>query len=243
MTTRRFFRRVWQFNALAIAGVSVFGLLLGAYALFETTRHVFRDRTVQTLARVPATGEDRDGAGTVPAEAISFGRFSKLRGHDIFWAPINSKQSYRLQTYSKHAYSIRNYAFYNATTGENRRLLKSNRAVIASALPLAKDAPDRSSPITAILYEVIRNDTDSDGALTSRDKRDLVFSKPDGGGAVTAVEGIETLLGHSLLAPDVVVTVYTRNGRVTAEHFSASTFQSTEQKVIEPQQSTMLGRP
>lgn len=239
MTTRKFFRRVWQFNALAIAGVSVFGLLLGSYALFETTRHVFRDRTVQTLARVPAT----NGETAIPAEAVSFGRFSKLRGHNIFWAPINSKQSYRLQTYSKHAYSIRNYAFYDAQTGESRRLLKSNRAVVASALPLAKDAPDRSTPITAILYEVIHNDTDKDGALTIRDKRDLVFSKSDGGGVVTAVKGIESLLGHSLIAPDTIVAIFTQNGRVIAEHFDASTFKSNERKVIEPQQSTMLRPP
>lgn len=228
MSRNRFFRRVWQFNALAIAGVSVLGLVLGSYGVFETVRHVLRDRSIHAAARVPVEDAGEANEAESPREIISVGHFSKLHGADVLWAPVTGNQRYRFNVYSKSADSVRNYAFYNPQTGESRRLLGTDRTVISSARPLVAEKAGSVPEAIAIIYEIIRKDTDGDGVLTERDQRDLVISRPDGSSAVQAVSGADVLHGASLAGSETVVVIYGRKGTMVAEHFAVADLKSVK---------------
>ncbi len=57
----RFFRIVWRFNALGIAGVAIFSVLLGSYLVYEIFKTKTRERQVTNVVNVGEPGQQDPG--------------------------------------------------------------------------------------------------------------------------------------------------------------------------------------
>lgn len=236
MTKRKFFRWVWQFNALAIAGVAVLGLILGGYGVIETARHLLRDRAAHTIARVP--GADTTDDTATPKEILALGYFSKIEGHTVFWAPIEARQDYRISVYSKAAHSIRNYVFYDPSTGRTRRLLDTDKTVVMASRQLLATKPGGQRSTAAMFFQVVGEDTDKDGAYTRRDRHDLIVAKADGSGPTTIARGVDALHGADLVDDDkTILIVYSRKELTVAEHYSVADFKLIKRDPINRRQA------
>lgn len=192
-----FFRRIWRFNAVALAVLAVAGLLAGILSVglvaYDT---LLRTRTTAPAAQV---NNSNSGSQSANAEIKTFGgAFTRIRNTEIAWSPVWQTERRRAGYISKKSTPTRNYLFHDLTTGTTNRLFKTNDQLILNHHVLPK--PGRLAP-SMILLEVVREDTSGDGYLTSSDDITLVAVRLDGQEHRNLATGIKTVTSDVHFSP------------------------------------------
>jgi len=202
MTVNRFFRLLWRFNALVVAGSGLAvmaGALLLAVVLYLDQR---RDK--------PAVKAD---APAPVAQALAFGDFSAVAGTVVVIIPLEQEVgSYGFASSGGPRNVTRNLLFIDLTTGTQRWLIAGGNALISRYRTIERDTPrGRKAEAIAIMAQVVDADTDGNGRLDEGDRMTVAFAKPDGTGYTAAIRDVDRLLGWQQMGGDVLIG-YERKG-------------------------------
>jgi len=205
MNENRFFRFVWRFNGiiLMVAGMlSIFALLIGGYSFIRNTT---RERDTRNIVNV-------QGDATIE-EKWQLGHMSPIEGGPYVMIPLHSDQKYAQSYYSKSSSSARNYLFINSQNNKKHWLFDTNQYLIADISLLSeKEFRAEKRNIRAILYRVVKRDTNRDKRLTDDDLQDIALSRPNGKGYKEILNGIDVFIGQWLIDEDMLLIVYQRKG-------------------------------
>lgn len=210
--TSRLFRWVWRFNAVVIAAAASLAIVLGLAALIALVADVFAPRHVRNV--VPS----RPLTTAPPQETV--GRFSTLGGTSYLWAAINNSAITRGAYLSKRTHSSVDFIVYDPATGASRRILGSSKALLLAADPVrVRQADGRLGAATALLLQIVDQDTTGDGRLSARDLTVIALARPDGSG-LKRLDDIksERLHGWHVRSDGQVVVFASAGGKLTAFH-------------------------
>ncbi|MEL6289048.1 MAG: hypothetical protein AAFQ35_09760, partial [Pseudomonadota bacterium] len=153
------------------------------------------------------------------------------RGRTV-WAPIVSEENYRTGLASKSSTSIRNYLVVDLATGERRRILERDTAVILTAQAVRSRTASRRNVPLALVFSVVEQDTNGDGRLSARDAATVVMAQPDGATPRTLDATGELLAVRR--APDGEVAIFLRcaNGDLELIHVETEGFAIRQRDIV-----------
>ncbi len=216
MDENRFFRTVWRINGLALL---LLILLLGGVALYSYASQAMRDGKPAIIRNVA------DDPGN--EERWRLGQMHEIPGARHVYIPLvsdnrNIKPKEIGFTSGLHSYGSsrdyfspsRNILFIDKTTREMRWLFRDNKQLIEN-IDLLSDKPqhDRNCSAAAILYHVIKKDTNRNGVLDDGDLADIAISHVDGGDYREIIPSVERVIGAKLLNDGEVLVLYQAQGK------------------------------
>jgi hypothetical protein len=204
MEENKFFRLVWRFNGLVIsvAGVLAVGVLLFvAYKLFQD---VTRERTTRNIVNIEESAEVK--------ENWRFGQLSKINDAETLMIPLYSDQSFDRAYFSKSSNSTRNYLFINTATSQKKWLFDHTNYLIERSDRLRVGNYDSKAPIIAILYQLVKLDSDRDSRLSAGDLSTIAITHSDGSGYKELITDVEIIVDHTLLNKTELFLIYQKSG-------------------------------
>jgi hypothetical protein len=223
-----FFRFVWRFNALAIAGAAIVFLVLGVYAAASIFRQETRERRVTNVVNV----SDRDKV----SEEFTLGSPTSIAGTAYVQIPLYRGQSYAASYYSKSSgQNDVNYLFLNVSTNESKWVFEgAGQLIIVSKVLFSKlkSSRDESQTGVGLIYTVVEKDTNGDGRLSERDAVSLAVSDVDGRRYRKLIENIEQLYSVQQITDDKVLVLYQKNRQAMYELYSVPSMVQLQQSII-----------
>lgn len=224
----RFFRFVWRFNALAIAGAAIVCILLGLYAAATIFKEETRSRRVTNVVNV---GE-KDNV----SEEFALGSATIIAGTPYVRVPLYRAQSYSALYYSKRSeQNAVNFLFLNISTNESRWLFeRTGQLMIDSQVLYSKlrISPDEPRTGVGVVHVVVERDSNGDSRLTDKDAVSLAASAVDGANYRKLIEGIERLYSVQQIADDKVLVLYQKNQKTVSELYSVPSMERLSQASI-----------
>jgi hypothetical protein len=202
----RFFKYVWRFNALAIAGAATTCIVLGLSAGLSIFNAEQRPHRVTNIVNV----DQEDKA----SEEFSLGNPSAIAGISYVQVPLYRGRRYGVGSiYSGGSQQVVNLLFLNISTNESRWLFNGVGQVLDShtLFNKLKDANDPSRAAIAVVHVVVEKDTDGDKRLTEKDAISLATSATDGTNYRKLIEGVDQLYSVKQIADDKVLVLYQKN--------------------------------
>ena len=208
-----FFKHVWRFNALAIAGAATTCILLGLYGGLMIFKEETRPRRVTNVVNI----DQQDKV----LEEFSLGTPSTIAATSYVRVPLYRGQSYSVGSiYSKGSQQVVNLLFLNSSTNESRWLFNGVGQLVLDSHVMfnkLKDAPDQPRAAVAVVYVVVEKDTNGDKRLTEKDVISLATSATDGTNYRKLIEGIDQLYSVQQIADDKVLVLYQKNRETVSE--------------------------
>jgi hypothetical protein len=205
MEENKFFRYIWRINGLIllVAGIMAIGVL--AFAGYKIYGETTRDRSTRNIVNIQEDSEIK--------EKWLLGYMEDIQGTSYVMVPLNSDQNYAQSYYSKSSSSARNYLFINSKNNEQHWLFKNNKYLIADKTMLSEQGyRNEERNIRAILYQVIKKDTDNDNRLTSKDLKTISISGPNGSGYKELIQGVDVFVGQRTVDENTLLIVYQKQG-------------------------------
>lgn len=221
MTENRFFTFVWRFNGIAIMVSALVVIVVGGVLGVMMYRDVTRERSVRNIVNVEGT--------TNVSEKLRLGQSSPIEGTSYLMARLISDQAYSQSYYDKSSYSLRNFLFVDTKGPGSHWLFDTNEYLIINDNFIAEWAePQKQKPVRAILYLVVKTDTNHDKRLTDKDTKTIGLSSPDGANYKEIITDVDVLVGHHLIDKDFLIILYQKQGtgysaRVALSNFSVVT--------------------
>ena len=203
MEENRFFKLIWRFNGLVIsvAGILAVGVLLFvAYKLFQD---VTRERTTRNIVNIEENAEIK--------ENWRLGQFSEINDNKILMIPLHSDQSFDRAYFSKASNSTRNYLFINTETSQEKWLFDHTNYLIERSDRLRKGDYNSKEPIIAILYQLVKLDSDHDNRLSANDLTTIAISNTDGSGYKELIKEVDLVVDHTLLNEKELFLIYQKS--------------------------------
>jgi len=214
MEENRYFRTIWRINGVAIMLLVLFAIGAGVYIFSKEILHRNVPPVIKNVAEDPQ-GEEKWSLGS-PRE---------VDGTPFIYIPLVSEKKeisiphpgFALMKVSGHNYfsPSRNLLFVNRETREMRWLFRDNKQLIANiemlSVSFKRYALDRKTD--AILYQVIRNDTNGDKKLNSEDLADVGISLPDGSQYKDVLQSVEHIFAAMSLGGRDVLILHQSNGK------------------------------
>lgn len=204
MEENKFFKLVWRFNGLiiSVAGILAVGLL--AFATYKLFQDVTRERTTRNIVNIEENAEIK--------ENWKLGQFSEINDGKILMLPLNSDQSFDRAYFSKSSNSTRNYLFINTDTSEEKWLFNHTDYLIERSDRLRLGDYNSKEPIVAILYQLVKLDSDHDNRLSAADLTTIAITKPDGSDYEELIKEVELIVDHTLLNKNELFLIYQKAG-------------------------------
>lgn len=204
MEENKVFKNIWRFNAIVIMLVGVVGFALSLFACIMIYKDMTRDRSVRNVVNIEDTTERKD--------VWLLGNITNIKGSGFIMIPLHSEQNYAMGSYSKSASSTRNYLFINTENDDKHWLFGTNDYLITqiSQLPYTR-YDEQGSDAKAILYYVVKSDTNNDKVLNSSDSLTVAISKPNGKNYVELLKDIDFVNGYETISDSTAILVFQRN--------------------------------
>lgn len=228
MEESKLFKRIWRFNAivLALAGLGV--LLALAVISFLAFRDLVGERRVYDVVNIAALDEQ-------VKESWRFGSLQHLEGTPYLRLPLYSSQQYGESYYSKSTESARNYLFINRDNNQKYWLFEHNRYLITRAETLYQpivEHEQQSSKALAVLYLLIKEDTNADGRLSAADQRTLAITAPGGQGYRELISGVDRPHTHLLDDKRLLIVYQREDGSAYSAEVSLEDFTLTAEEPL-----------
>ena len=224
MEENKFFKLIWRFNGLVIsvAGVLAIGVLLfAAYKLFQD---VTRERTTRSIVNIEENSEIK--------ENWRLGQFSEINDNKILMIPLHSDQSFDRAYFSKSSNSTRNYLFINTETSQEKWLFDHTNYLIERSDKLRRGDYNSKEPIIAILYQLVKLDSDHDNRLSSADLTTIAITNPDGSGYKELIKEVELVVDHTLLNEKELFLIYQKSGVSYSAILNLENMELTKTRVL-----------
>lgn len=220
MRSRKFFRYLWNFNAMSLALASVLGIVLLLFGVFFLVSDMFRPRHQTNVVNID---EEID-----KSETLELGGLERVQGSDSVIVPLFTVQETYGPSSSGPSRSTRNLLFLDTTTEQSFWLLPTHDYLIADRYDLTGSGHryDDEQDAIAIYYEVVKADSNGDNILDEEDDAVIALSKPDGTGyrEILGDDQPDAILGHQVLSEGKLVVLYRKDGSVIAATFSLRDF-------------------
>ena len=169
----RFFKYVWRFNALAIAGAATTCILLGLSAGLSIFNAEPRPHRATHIVNV----DQEDKA----SEEFSLCNPNAIAGISYVQVPLYRGRRYGVGSiYSGGSQQVVNLLFLNISTNESRWLFNGVGQLVLDSHTLFNKLKDANDPSRAVVHVVVEKDTDGDKRLTEKDAISLATSATDG---------------------------------------------------------------
>jgi hypothetical protein len=161
-------------------------------------------------------------------EKWHLGQLEKIEGTPYLMMPLLAEQRLLGGYRSRSSQSTRNILFIDPRDNNKRWLFDTSSYLLMSHEWLFEKDYDRTSmPVRAILYTVVKKDTNGDKRLTSDDKVAVALSKPGGNGYKEILDDIDALASYQVLNEDTMFVIYqkkdmTYSAKVGLKDFSIS---------------------
>lgn len=218
MEENRFFKLVWRLNSLVIMAAGALAIVVLSYLVYYFAKELTERRTVWDIVNI--TPDQRDN------EAWQLGKPRNIWSTPYVMVSLYSDQDIALARSSKSSRSTRNILFINGQSNEKRWLLPTNEYLIVQNNLLSQNSHgDKERLVRAILYSIVKKDTNRDNRLTSNDRLVVALSLPSGEGYKEIFHDIDVLVGYEFLDDDSLLLVYQKrevgySAKVTLDDFS-----------------------
>jgi hypothetical protein len=230
MKRNRFFRYLWNFNALVVAILGLLAITVLAFVAFEFYQDFVRQRGTAVVAR--------DGSGRTTEDQLSFGRLSTAKGWPTLRIPLQSRRPSLGISSGKAAPSTRNFLFHDLNTGESRWLFPTHDQLIHHHRPLTvAKGGETEDFVLALYYEIVKDDTNDDGRLGTGDRIVIALTLPDGQGYKEVVRDVDLVIGTQAISDNVLVVMFQTAGSAYAAKLSLPGFEllsTTELAALRP---------
>jgi hypothetical protein len=217
MEESKIFKNIWRFNALVIMLVGIFGLVLAIFSSIMLYKNFTRDITVKNIVNI----EDK----TKKKEEWKLGSITTIKGSNYIMMPLSANQNYSMDSYSKLTSSIKNYLFLDEEGNKKDWLFPNNDYLITQTNLLPNTSyGEQVSDIKAILYYVVKSDTNKDKLLTSSDFQTIAISKPDGTKYTELLGEIDFVNGYKVNGDTSLLVIYQRKNIAYSAKINLSTF-------------------
>lgn len=139
--------------------------------------------------------------------------------------PLNSDQSFNRGYFSKSSNSTRNYLFINTESNSNKWLFDHTNYLIESTNQLRMGDYTSKEPVLAILYTLVKLDSNTDNRLTPSDLTTVSISKPNGSGYKEILTDVEQVIGNTLLSETELFIIYQLNGKSLSSTINLTNFE------------------
>jgi heme/copper-type cytochrome/quinol oxidase subunit 2 len=205
MEENKFFKFVWRFNGVVFMITAVLAIGVLSFAGYRMYQEVTRERATRNIVNVAEDSPIK--------ETWQLGHLQNISGTSYVIIPLYSDQNYAQSYFSKSAQSTRNVLFINIKTNQKKWLFDTNNYLIINEEHLSeKEFDHRDRNIRAILYSVVKKDTNGDKRLTNDDKIDVALTTPSGDNYKELLNGIDHLVGYRLLDKDTMFMVFQKQG-------------------------------
>lgn len=221
----RFFQWLYRILALTTLGV----LCLVAWQLisfsFETSRWKNRD-----AVDVPQTGHGRPAA-----QRLHFSDLTSIQGSLNMFIEVRSDNpsgGKRFSSGGSGPGALRNLVFFDGGYGRAHWLLDRNDEVLRDIVQLHESNDDKK-PVLAIFLELIRVDSNKDGALDEDDAAIPAMTRPDGIGLTELSGSADRILERSVSADGKRVGLLEQDGdKLLYREYSVDTFAKTSEQIV-----------
>lgn len=207
MEENRFFKFVWRFNGLAlmIAGILAIGLLLvaGFIMIKEMSRNDIPTNIINVQQETNST------------EILELGHLRSIQGSSCVVVSLTSEPKGQSKSFgsSYSSSSVKNYLFINNKNNTQSWLFKDNKFLIHSMSFLPEDEYNKNDQdVEAILYRIVKDDSNNDKSLSRRDLQTIALSLPDGTKYREVIDGIDNFIGQKLIEKDILLIMYQKKG-------------------------------
>ena len=204
MEENKFFKLVWRFNGLVISVAGVLAVALLVFATYKLFQDVTRERTTRNIVNIEENADIK--------ESWKFGQFSEINDGKMLMIPLHSDQSFDRAYFSKSSNSTRNYLFINTETSEEKWLFNHTDYLIERSDRLSLGDYNSKEPIVAILYQLVKLDSDHDSRLSAGDLTTIAITKPDGSDYKELITEVELIVDHTLLNKSELFLIYQKAG-------------------------------
>ncbi|BDX07519.1 hypothetical protein [Planctobacterium marinum] len=224
MEENNFFKLVWRFNGLLIAVAGMLAIALLLFAAYQIFKDVTRDHNTHNIVNIEKSAEVE--------ESWRLGHVTHLSGHKALMIPLHSDQNFDRGYFSKSSNSTRNYLFINTETNSNEWLFDHTNYLIESTEQLRMGDYNSKDPVLAILYSLVKLDSNSDNRLTPGDLTTVAISRPDGSGYKEILTDVAQVLGSTLLSENELFIIYQMNGKSLSSTLKLNSFELANTKEL-----------
>jgi hypothetical protein len=218
MEMNRFFRYLWNFNAVVVAVSGLLVIAVLTYVVYELYDDLLRPWGPATVVR------DRPSQAT--GEELSFGGVATAKGWHSLRIPMQSRPAGPGYGSGKAAPSTRNFLFHDLNTGGSRWLFPTHDQVIADHRPLTVAKGGVSEDfVLALYYEIVKDDTNGDGRLGVGDRIVIALTLPDGQGYREVVGDADRVIGTQAISDDVLIVMFQTAESAYAAKLSLPSFE------------------
>lgn len=215
MEEKRFFRVIWRINGVALMVLLIFLIGFISYQFITSTFH--NETPPVLISNLPRNEQS--------FEKWTLGLPHEIDGSNFIYIPLESDKKeitgvhsgMSLGAYAYNDFSFRpsrNMLFLNKKTKEMKWLFRDNSQLIERIKMLYALKPyDKGRKVDAVLYQVIRKDTNSDQKLNSDDLADIGVSLPNGEMYKELFQSVERLLDAVSLDGEEILVLYQSKGR------------------------------
>lgn len=225
MEENKIFRNIWRFNAIVIMLVGVVGIGLALFSIIMIYKDFTRDHNVRNIVNIEESIKKK--------ELWNLGSISNIHGSDYIMMPLYSDQNYSINSYSKSASSIRNYLFFDTKGKKRYWLFPKNDYLLTQTILLPNTLHNEEVQDTkAILYYVVKSDTNDDKLLTSTDSQTISISKPDGTNYTELLGEIDFVNGYKVNSDNSVLIIFQRKNIAYSATVNLSTFVVSDEEQL-----------
>jgi hypothetical protein len=262
MIQSRLFQRLWQFNAVAIALLSVWF----AFTAVTETPSLWR-RFKSNWIETPPTFQQQPRPAFVPqAVKTTFAveRLTRVPGTSVLLGPVESTNqagtlhptisdtvlvdmaSGKQQTV--RGIRVRNYIFHDTTSGVTHRLLpKDDTSTVIGARALMDDGTaliflrrpffsDEKNGLSKtprrLLFQVAP--AAADGTTATDLQTQLYLAAPDGTGVLQLATSAISILGHTFPSPDTLILIARTKAGVRSLQINLATGETVHDRAVFP---------
>ena len=203
MENNKFFRTIWRFNSLVISAAGVLAIAVLLFVSYKLYKDVTRERNTQNIVNLEESPEVR--------ENWRLGQLSEVVDGQVFMVPLYSDQTFSREYFSKSSNSVRNYLFIDAKSHERRWLFKHTDYLIESNSKLRLGDYDSRKPVQAIIYELVKIDSNHDSRLTPKDLITVAITKPDGSEYKEIISEVNQVIDWKLLSKKSLLIIFQKD--------------------------------
>jgi hypothetical protein len=198
------FNTINRFNSIVLMIAGILAIIVLSYFGYEIYKDVTRERSAGNI--VSTSNDDSIYENWSP------NRIEEISGTPFVMLQLRSDQSYAESYYSKSLEATRNILFINTKTNKHKWLFDTNKYLIDEYKLLAKNEyQNDSNKVKAVLYSVIKEDTNNDNRLNSSDKSIIALSSPSCNFYKEIFNNVQRLIGSKLLEDEKILILYKKN--------------------------------
>ncbi len=226
----RFFKFVWRFNGIVLMIVGVAAICAMIVSVYALRDEIGRGGNRRNTATINERVSSKDH--------WSLGTLTKIDGTDFSMIPLLSDQDHAKSSSGEFSGSssgpgncVNNMLFINIVNNNSKWLFNTNKYIILNSELISEyESCQNNRIVRAVLYVVVRKDTNGDKKISYDDKMDIAVSTCGGDDYKEIVTGIDNFIGHQAIDKDKLFIAYKKQGAGHSAIVSLGDFSLINQK-------------